>query len=392
MKRVGFLINFNIFKWFGGTYLIKNLINCIMQFSKNEIKPIIIVKKKLSKNEQKEFKNFELLKTNFFQNQSLIDRIYNKILILLFGRSKTYDEFFLKNKIEILSHSNALSNSIFLGKKSAIKSYPFLADLQYLHYPQNFSLKNRFLRKINIYMCALHSTKIIVSSKDVKNDLKTVSKLAFKKSTVSPFVFLSPKKHEIIKYSLLKTKFKLPLKYFYLPNQYWMHKNHKVVLNALLYLKNKKKLKNIFVVSTGSKEEHRNTKYFYEIEKFIGDNNLYKYYKYLGTVSFKEVLSLMYHSVAVIQPSKFEGRSSTVEQAKSMGKKILLSNIGIHKEQNPLRGKYFSPDNFNQLSSLLVQSLIKYNHTIEKKHIKYALSKSKENFYKYYKNYVDLIN
>ena len=100
-----------------------------------------------------------------------------------------------------------------------------------------------------------------------------------------------------------------------------MHKNHKVVLNALLYLKNKDKLKNIFIVSTGSKEEHRNTKYFHEIEKFIGDNNLYKYYKYLGTVSFKEVLSLMYHSVAVIQPSKFEGRSSTVEQAKSMGKK-----------------------------------------------------------------------
>ena len=40
MKRVGFLINFNIFKWFGGTYLIKNLINCIIKFSKNEIKPI----------------------------------------------------------------------------------------------------------------------------------------------------------------------------------------------------------------------------------------------------------------------------------------------------------------------------------------------------------------
>ena len=45
MKRVGFLINFNIFKWFGGTYLIKNLINCIIKFSNNEIKPVIIVKK-----------------------------------------------------------------------------------------------------------------------------------------------------------------------------------------------------------------------------------------------------------------------------------------------------------------------------------------------------------
>ena len=125
MKRVGFLINFNIFKWFGGTYLIKNLINCIIKFSNNEIKPVIIVKRKLSKKEQIEFKNFEILKTNFFHNQTLIDRIYNKFLILLFGRSKTYDEFFLKNKIEILSHSNALSNSIFLGKKVLLKATLF---------------------------------------------------------------------------------------------------------------------------------------------------------------------------------------------------------------------------------------------------------------------------
>ena len=37
MKRVGFLINFNIFKWFGGTYLIKNLINCIIKYSKKQL-------------------------------------------------------------------------------------------------------------------------------------------------------------------------------------------------------------------------------------------------------------------------------------------------------------------------------------------------------------------
>ena len=30
----------------------------------------------------------------------------------------------------------------------------------------------------------------------------------------------------------------------------------------------------------------------------------------------------MYHSVSLINPSKFEGWSSSVEQAKSMGKKL----------------------------------------------------------------------
>ena len=71
MKRVGFLINFNYLKWLGGTYVIKNLIYCINLYSKNEIEPVLIIKKDLSKKEIKEFKNIKLLKTNFFHNQKI---------------------------------------------------------------------------------------------------------------------------------------------------------------------------------------------------------------------------------------------------------------------------------------------------------------------------------
>ena len=72
---MGFLINFNYLKWLGGTYVIKHLIYCINTFSRNEIEPILIVKKKLSKEEIKEFKEFKLIKTNLFHNQSLIKKI-----------------------------------------------------------------------------------------------------------------------------------------------------------------------------------------------------------------------------------------------------------------------------------------------------------------------------
>ena len=204
MIRVGFLINFDHLKWLGGTYVIKNLIYCINLHSKNDIEPVLIIKKKLSRNEKKEFKDIKLLQTNFFYNQNLFTRVYNKFLIFVFGRSKSYDNFFIKNKINILSHSNALSNSLFLGRKSMIKSLPFLADLQYLHYPENFSFKNILLRKLNIIMCALHSSKIILSSYDAKKDLKKVSKKGHAKSIVHQFIFRSPKKNEILSLSYLK--------------------------------------------------------------------------------------------------------------------------------------------------------------------------------------------
>ena len=190
MIRVGFLINFNYLKWLGGFYVIKNLIYCINTFSKkNEIEPILIVKKKLSRAEIKEFKNIKLIKTNIFYNQNLIQKIYNKLLILLFGKSKNYEFFFTKNKIDVLSHINVLSNSVFLGKNSSIKSLSFIADLQHIHYPDNFSSKNLLLRNLNIRMCAAHSSKIILSGFDAKKDLKSISKSAYKKSVVNQFIF-----------------------------------------------------------------------------------------------------------------------------------------------------------------------------------------------------------
>ena len=65
-------------------------------------------------------------------------------------------------------------------------------------------------------------------------------------------------------------------------------------------------------------------------------------------------MSLMKNSIAVINPSLFEGWSSTIEQAKSYGKKIILSNIKVHKEQNPKGAEYFHPANANQLSKILL--------------------------------------
>ena len=391
MIRVGFLINFNHLKWLGGTYVIKNLIYCINLYSKNEIEPILIIKKNLSKVEKKEFRNIRLLKTNFFHNQNFFTRIYNKFLIFVFGRSNKYDNFFIENNLDILSHSNALSNSLFLGRKSLIKSLPFLADLQYLHFPENFSYKNILLRKLNIIMCALHSSKIILSSLDAKKDLKKVSKTGYAKSIVHPFIFKSPEKKEILNLSLLKKKYHIPSNFFYLPNQYRIHKNHIVVLKALKFLKDKNKLDDLLIISTGHSEDHRNFNYFNTIKDFISINNLKDNYKYLGIVPFKDVLSLIYHSVALIHPSKFEGRSSPVEQAKSIGKQVILSNIDIHKEQNPIRGKYFNPDSYSKLSSLMSNSWNSYSRTNEKRFIDNAYKKNERDLHKYYNDYLKIL-
>ena len=61
----------------------------------------------------------------------------------------------------------------------------------------------------------------------------------------------------------------------------------------------------------------------------------------------------MRQSLAVIQTSLFEGWSTSVEEAIALGKQIILSDIPVHREQNPKQGVYFDPNAPVQLASIL---------------------------------------
>jgi hypothetical protein len=136
--------------------------------------------------------------------------------------------------------------------------------------------------------------------------------------------------------------------YFYLPNAYWKHKNHIVVLKALRLLKVKP-----LIISTGKFYDHRNPEHSNYILKTIKNFNLENSYRHLGIVSENEMYSLIYHSLALINPSKSEGWSNTVEQARLIEKKVLLSYNPVHIEQKSKNFIYFKPDNYIKLSQLL---------------------------------------
>ena len=92
------------------------------------------------------------------------------------------------------------------------------------------------------------------------------------------------------------------------------------------------------------------------LEAFIAGNSLERNLLILGLIPYEDVLFMMRNCVAVINPSRFEGWSSTVEEAKSLGKRILLSNISVHREQSPENARYFDPDDVAGLCSHIVEA------------------------------------
>ena len=198
--------------------LLKHNINIILITRNDDIKKDFNISNKI-----KIIHNKELIE------MSLLKRIFEKFFIF-FGKTLILESFLKKHNIDYLSHTN-----IATGNRSSCKSL-FDSDFQYLHLPHLFSFKYKLFKKINLFLYSTHAYKILLSSNDAKKDLKKLIKVLPKKIFVNKFVFSIINPHNLPKISSLKKKFKIEKRYIYLPNQYWVHKNHITVLKALNYM------------------------------------------------------------------------------------------------------------------------------------------------------------
>ena len=382
MIRLAFLIHSNK-TWIGGINVILNLINLISNTEnlKKRIKIILITdsRKKISKFKINE--KVEIIENSEFFDQNIFFKILDKLSLILLGKTIFLEKLLIKYKLNYISHTN-----IATGNKSFTKSIVWIPDFQFLYFPQFFSFTYRIIKKINILIYKNHAYKILLSSKTSAKDLNKICKIKKQNLVINSFIFDVPSLKKIKKKEYLKKKYNLNDKFFYVPNQYWIHKNHKIVIKALNHIKKNSK-KQIIVYSSGDRKDYRYKDNFKNLMNLVKKNKLNDNYIYLGLIPFIDVMSLIYYSTAVINPSLFEGWSSSVEQAKAYNKKIILSDISVHREQKPKNSFFFKPKDFLYLSNILIK-LNSSNQILSKK-INLDLKKNKN---KYTYNYCKIIN
>jgi len=381
MIRIAFVINYNPPAWLGGFNVIRNLICAINANKSKNIKIFIFINKDIS---LKYFKNLdvEIIRTEFFTNINFFTRLYSKIEIILFGKSFFFDNFFLKHKINVVSHYMAL------GRNSKIKSFPWIPDFQELHYPNYFTFFQLILRRLNIYFSLFSASKIILSSIDSKNDLQRISKINKNKIFIHSFFFKNYPTKNIIAFKKLQKKFNLKKNYFLLPNQYRPHKNHLLVLNSILYLKQKHNI-SINIISSGYKYSESPKSYFNKVINYRNIYNLNKEYNYIGIVNDLELYSLIYHTKAIINPSHFEGWNTSVMQARSLSKLTILSDIKSHLEQKNEKSFFFKSNDHVSLAKIILRIFNKKKNTSSTFDLKKV---NKNNFLNYGRIYINLVN
>jgi len=245
---------------------------------------------------------------------------------------------------------------VFPGRYSVGKGIGVLywiPDFQHLHLPNLYSKAHLSDLNFKFYEGIKQATLVLLSSHDAKQDFLKFAPSFISKARVLNFVAHIPACLYNQDPTFVIKKYNIPSKFFYLPNQFWVHKNHKLVLEALKILKDKGVYP--FMVLTGNPIDIRNPSYFAELLQIISCSGLRDQIAILGLISHDDVYALIRQSICVINPSLFEGWSTTVEEVKSVGKRILLSDLRVHREQNPPSCLFFDPNNSQQLANLMEQ-------------------------------------
>lgn len=344
MIRVGFLFKLDN-GWLGGINYLRNLLSALYSLPEREIEAIVFTGFKSPDKYFDGFPNIRIVRSRLFDANSLPWRLRQSV------RNRCSRDLLLEGLLRIDGIS-VLSHSDWLPGNAELPTIGWIPDFQHVRLPDFFSADE--IKERNKYFSDLcqHCSTVIVSSHDAQSDLFQFNPDCAARSVILQFVVATHKDNAVPPTrNDLQIKYKFSGNYFLLPNQFWKHKNHQLVVEALGLLH--KEGKRVLVLTTGDTSDYRHPNHFQAVMARASDLHVQDNFFHLGIVPRLDLIGLMRESLAIINPSLFEGWSTTVEEAKSLGKHILLSDIPIHREQNPPLASYYPPEDANSLAATL---------------------------------------
>jgi len=345
--RVGFILDPDSNNWMGGVHYFKNLFYAISANPSSSIQPVVLTVDVDMCTQY--FPGIQIIPLFFNTKVRFVKNILRKIIQMPSLSSYLLRTYISKNKIDILSHTNVRT-------QIGIPTIGWIPDLQEKHHPEFFSASEIQSRDKSTLNHICNNTLVIFSSQSAKEDAIQYYPEYQSKYVVLPFVatfFGTDYSKEIT--SRVIEKYNISNNYFYSPNQFWKHKNHEILILSLKILQDENI--DIQIVCSGSSSDYRNPTHFDELCSQVRVLGLEEQFTYLGQIPYEDVLSLMLNSKAMINPSFFEGWSTSVEEAKSLDIPVILSDIPVHREQNPHNAMFFNPQDANDLAICIKKSL-----------------------------------
>jgi glycosyltransferase involved in cell wall biosynthesis len=328
--------------WYAGIVYITNLLRALWSMDRNMKQFCILLKSKDSSVPDKlrdlvheviVYPSFQRWTASWFMDRGM-KRLFRLDLNGML--------FLKKHRVKLIAFGDAPHGS-------KIPTLAWLPDFQHIHFPEMFSSEERQARDCAFLRIAKKSTRIILLSESVRNDFQLFApEFVQKTRVVRPVSYVPATVYETDPTYIIDS-YHLPERFVYLPNQFWKHKNHGAAFQAVRLLKEKGIA--IFLVCTGNTEDYRHPNYFQELLQEISRLGIQEHVMFLGLIPREHVFMLIRQSICVLNSSLFEGFGLTADEARSLGKKMLLSDIEAHREQNPPAAIFFDPRDYEDLAS-----------------------------------------
>jgi glycosyltransferase involved in cell wall biosynthesis len=315
-----FAIDFNLNKeWIGGSYYVRNLISALGTLPADQ--------------------------------QPLVTLLSNNKESVEFGLETAYPRLqWIKASDFYAKAEDFPFDAIFPWStpEQAYRTISWIPDFQELHLPYYFSDQEMANRRHH-HRLRFAAAGLVVSSQDVCDDVERF--YSGECPNVAVVHFASFDKWSERPLSSLMDKYGLTGRYVMCANQVWIHKNHLVILKALSVLKSKG-IKET-VVFTGNESDYRVRGFSSFLREKAAQWGVAENVKFLGFIPRDEQLGLMKGASYIVQPSLFEGWSTTIEDAKSMNQFVVASDLAVHKEQLTANCRFFPRHNPAALAAIM---------------------------------------
>jgi glycosyltransferase involved in cell wall biosynthesis len=322
--------------WRGGYNYLLNLFAAIDVIPETPLTPHLYVGTHVNDAELEPFRKIScviIIRSPLFE----ATRVKRKfVATLLLGRDLEIYKLLASDSIDLV-FENA---RYFFGWRFPIPVVAWLPDFQHRHLPAMYGRFTWLKREIGYQVQIRSRSAVLLSSEDAKQDCERFYPVS--RGCIAVVHFATKVAPELFNQlsDTVAEQYGLNLgQYFFFPGQLYKHKNHALVIRALGLMK--KNGHCVHVAFSGEKDSLRSHGLYEELRQLAEQEGVLSYVHFLGNIPFNDLLGLMRHAIAVMNPSLFEGWSTVVEEARSMGLSMLLSDLPVHMEQMGDQARYF---------------------------------------------------
>jgi len=337
--------------WQGGFNYLLNLCSTLKRSKQERLAPVMMAGPSAGATEAAEpFKH--LLGDDFRVDDAFERSALRRRQFVSFARG--YDTVALKS-FDRHNVDVVFENADFYGTKFRLPTVAWIPDLQHKYLPHLFPKIQLYRREIGFRLQLKHRAIIMVSSEDAKSNLIELYRVDPARVYALPFAvpFTAPPTTQRI--SETRRKYDLPAKYLFLPNQLYRHKNHLNVAKAVHQLVSQGM--ELTVVCTGGTGNQAGKAVLQELNSYVASADIGSRFRILGRIPSSDLITLFSNAHAMINPSLFEGWSTTIEEAKSLEIPMLLSDLPVNREQAGTQATFFDPLDVSSIAQAIAAGM-----------------------------------